>query len=159
MTAETTVTQWIERYQAGPAQLRAAVAGMMREQLLARPIAGKWSTLEVVAHIADFEPVYVDRMKRIVAQHEPTLFSGDPDLFAAHLAYHERDVHEELDLIDACRAHMGRILKTLPAAAFQRVGIHNQNGPMTLEKILTNVTNHIPHHLPFIDEKRQALGA
>ena len=44
------VAQLIDQYAAGPAQLRQAVAGMSREQILARPIAGKWSTLELVAH-------------------------------------------------------------------------------------------------------------
>ena len=32
-----------DAYVAGPAQLRAAVTGMTREQLLARPIPGKWN--------------------------------------------------------------------------------------------------------------------
>jgi uncharacterized damage-inducible protein DinB len=131
---------------------------MTREQLLARPVAGKWSTQELVCHIADFEPVYVDRMKRIIAQEDPTLFSGDPDLFASKLAYHERDINEELALIEACRAHMSRILRTLPAEAFQRRGIHSENGPMTLEKILGHIAGHITHHLPFLQEKRKALG-
>lgn len=148
----------IDLYAAGPAQLRQAVAGLTREQLLARPIPGKWSTLELVAHLADFEPVYVDRMKRIIAQHEPTLFGGDPDLFASKLAYHERDIEEELAVIDACRAHMTRILRTLPAEVFERRGLHSENGPITLEKILSNIANHIPHHLPFLQEKRKALG-
>jgi uncharacterized damage-inducible protein DinB len=152
------IAQLIDQYAAGPAQLRQAVAGMSREQILARPIAGKWSTLEVVAHLADFEPVYVDRMKRIIAQHEPPLMSGDPDLFASKLAYHERDLQEELALIEACRVHMARILRTLPAEAFERRGIHNENGPMTLEKVLSNIANHVPHHLPFLLEKRRALG-
>jgi uncharacterized damage-inducible protein DinB len=151
-------SQLIDLYAAGPAQLRQAVAGLSREQLQARPIPGKWSTLELVAHLADFEPVYVDRMKRIIAQHEPTLFGGDPDLFASKLAYHDRDIEEELAVIDACRAHMTRILRTLPSEAFERRGIHSENGPMTLEKILSNIANHIPHHLPFLQEKRKALG-
>jgi uncharacterized damage-inducible protein DinB len=152
-------TTLIDLYAAGPAQLKQAVAGMSREQLLARPVAGKWSTLELVAHIADFEPVYVDRMKRIIAQDDPTLFGGDPDLFASKLAYHDRDVNEELGLIAACRTHMARILRTLPETAFQRRGIHSENGPITLEKILTNIANHIPHHIPFVQEKRKAMGA
>ena len=148
----------IEQYAAGPSQLRSAVAGMTRDQVIARPITGKWSTLELVAHIADFEPVYLDRMKRIIAQHEPAMASGDPDLFASKLAYHDRDINEELALIGACRTHMTRILRTLPPEAFERVGIHSDNGPMTLAKILTNIGNHIPHHLPFLAEKRRALG-
>ena len=54
-----------------------------REQLVARPIPGKWSTLEVICHLADFEIVYTDRIKRVIAENEPTMFAGDPDQFAA----------------------------------------------------------------------------
>ena len=50
-----TLTELIERYAAGSQRLREAVAGLTPEQLASRPIAGKWSTLEVVAHLADFE--------------------------------------------------------------------------------------------------------
>ena len=57
----------IEEYLAGPGVLRRAVAGMTRDQLLARPIAGKWSSQEVVYHLADYEPIYADRMKRVIA--------------------------------------------------------------------------------------------
>jgi hypothetical protein len=91
----------ISGYCAGPQMLRAALAGMTAEQLDARPIPGKWSTKQVICHIADFEPVYVDRMKRVIAEHEPTLLSGDPDLFAAQLAYDQRGVAVELDFIEA----------------------------------------------------------
>ena len=56
--------QLIDTYTSGPLQLRRYVAGMTRDQLLARPVAGKWSTLEVVAHISDFEPILADRIKR-----------------------------------------------------------------------------------------------
>ena len=39
----------IDSYLDGPQLLRKAVAGMSQEQLVARPIPGKWSTLEVSA--------------------------------------------------------------------------------------------------------------
>jgi uncharacterized damage-inducible protein DinB len=150
--------QLVSDYCAGPQKLRAAVAGMTAEELDARPIPGRWSTKQVICHIADFEPVYVDRMKRVIAEDEPTLLSGDPDLFAARLAYDERDVAVELDFIEAARKHMGPILKSLQPADFLRLGNHSEAGPITLEKLLTNITNHIPHHLRFIDEKRAALA-
>ena len=70
----------IEDYLAGPQLLRQAVAGMSPEQLIARPIPGKWSTLEVVCHLADFEIVCADRIKRVIAENEPTLFGGDQKL-------------------------------------------------------------------------------
>jgi hypothetical protein len=45
----------LDAYLAGPNQLRSAVAGLSREQLIARPVAGRWSALEVVCHLADTE--------------------------------------------------------------------------------------------------------
>ena len=51
-------------YEQGIDDLRTAVAGMTAEQVLRRPIPGKWSALEVVAHIADTEIFFTDRIER-----------------------------------------------------------------------------------------------
>lgn len=147
----------IDEYLAGPGLLRQAIAGMTMAQLDAAPVPGKWSTRQVICHIADFEPVYADRMKRVVAEDEPTMFGGDPDLFAARLAYQQRDLEVELALIETVRKHVASVLRTLPAEAFERRGIHSEAGPVTLEALLRGITNHIPHHIQFIREKRQAL--
>src|SRR5579859_3543401 len=64
-------------YVAGVDDLRKSVAGMTGEQLKARPIPGKWSTLEVVCHLADFDPILADRMKRVIAQDNPQLIGAD----------------------------------------------------------------------------------
>ncbi len=152
------ITQLIDDYLAGPRLLRQAVAGMDSEQLLARPVPGKWSTLEVICHVADFEIVYADRIKRVIAENEPTMLSGDPDVFAARLAYHERDPEEELLLIETIRKQVARILRTLKPEDFQRRGIHLESGPLTLETLTERLTGHIPHHVRFIEEKRKALA-
>jgi len=153
-----TFTEIIDAYQAGPKTLRQAVAGMSREQVLARPVPGKWSTLEVVCHLADFEPIMADRMKRIIALEKPDLVGADENCFAAALAYHERDLEEELTIIEQTRRQMARILRKQPADALNRIGIHNERGPRTLEQILTGTTNYITHHVKFIHDKRKALG-
>jgi hypothetical protein len=126
--------------------------------LTARPVPGKWSTLEVICHIADFEPVYADRMKRVIAEESPLLLAGDPDLFQARLAYSSRDAEEELTLIQIVRSQMARILKTLPESDFARTGKHSVDGPISLAVLLERITGHIPHHVKFVEEKRRALG-
>jgi uncharacterized damage-inducible protein DinB len=148
----------IEDYLAGPGILRKAVAGLTREQSLARPIQGKWSVLEVACHLADFEIVYADRIKRVIAEEEPTIFGGDPEMFAARLAYQNRDLEEELAVVEMIRKQVSRILGDIAEKDFQRHGIHSEYGPLTLETILMRVTNHIPHHVRFVEEKRKALG-
>ena len=147
----------IDEYLAGPQRLRDAIAGMTAGQINAAPVPGKWSTRQVICHIADFEPVYADRMKRALAEEQPTIFGGDPDAFAAHLAYGDRDIEEELTLIESVRTHMARILRTLQPNGFQRAANHSESGPLTVEQLLTNITQHIPHHIRFIEEKRAAL--
>jgi uncharacterized damage-inducible protein DinB len=147
-----------EAYLAGPATLRQAVAGLTPEQQRARPGPGKWSTLEVVCHLADFDPILADRMKRVIALDNPALTGADEQRFAAALAYHDRDIEEELAIIEHTRSQLARILRTLPDAVLTRAGTHNERGPLTLERLLTLTTNHIPHHVAFIAEKRRALG-
>jgi hypothetical protein len=147
----------IEEYLAGPRMLRAAVEGMSEEELDATPVPGTWSTRQVVCHLADFEPIYADRMKRVIAEERPTFFGGDPDVFAARLSYAARDVDEELRLIEAVRGQMGRILRTLAPGDFQREGIHSEAGPLSLFTLLERVTRHLPHHVKFVHEKRAAL--
>lgn len=148
----------IEEYLAGPTKLRQALDGIEPDQWDQAPVAGKWSTRQVLCHIADFEPVYADRMKRVIAEDEPTFFGGNPDAFAARLAYDERDVEEELQLIEVVRRQMARIFRSLDAEDFQRRGIHSEDGPLTLETLLERITEHIPHHIRFIEEKRRALA-
>jgi hypothetical protein len=145
-------------YLNGPNIIRDAVAGMTIEQFHARPVVGKWSTHEVVCHLADTEMLYADRIKRVLAEKEPTLFGMDPDVHVPRLGCPERDIENELRLIELVRAQMSHILRSLKSADYQRLGHHTEAGPLTLQTLLERVTNHIPHHVRFIQEKRAALG-
>ena len=152
------LNQLIDDYLAGPALVRQAVKGMNSEQLRARPIPGMWSTLEVVCHLVDFDPIYADRMKRVIAEDNPVLVGADEKRFAAALAYHERDLDEELSILEHTRRQFARILRALPPDVLQRRGQHSERGPVTLEQLLTTIIGHIPHHARFIHDKRKALG-
>ena len=115
---------------AGAAALRKAVAGMTREQLTARPVPGKWSTMEVVAHIADFDPVLVDRMKRIVALGDvPLLLVADENLYLKAFNYHERDVEDELALIELTRKQAAKPSVDGIASAIQQFNLDAKRLP------------------------------
>lgn len=148
----------IAEYVRGPELLEKAVAGMTDSQLDARPIAGKWSSREVVCHLADCEILYAQRMARVICEDKPALANADPNALRTHLAYDRRSVAEELAIVRAIRTSLARILKEQPAQAFERVGMHSTDGPLTLLELLRRITGHIPHHVRFIDEKRKVLG-
>jgi hypothetical protein len=148
----------INDYAAGPQLLREAVRGMNRDQLIARPVPGKWSTLEVVCHIADFEIVGADRIKRVIAENQPTLPDGDEKAFAAALKYDHRELEEELQIISGIRASTTRILRKLKEEDFARIGKHTAAGPLTLQQLVGRTAKHIAHHVGFVQEKRKSLG-
>jgi len=149
----------IRDYLEGVGQLQDSVARLTDAQRRGHPIAGKWSIHEVVCHLADFEPIMTDRMTRVIALEKPDLLGADENLFAKSLAYDARDFDEQMQLIAVMRSHTARILAATPDAAFGRIGVHSEAGPLTLEQLVVRATNHVTHHIAFIREKRTALGA
>jgi uncharacterized damage-inducible protein DinB len=150
--------QLITDYEEGPQLLQAAVAGMTRDQLLARPVGGRWSTLEVVCHVCDTEQFYADRLKRTLAMSRPLLLGADPDDYPESVRYHDRDLEEEITLVALTRRQVARILKLVPEQAWQRTAVHNEGGLVTLRQLVLHATRHLKHHVAFIEEKRQALA-
>ena len=148
----------IDAYLAGVAELREAVKGMSRDQLLARPIEGRWSTLEVVCHLVDSEVAWTHRMKRAIAEDRPLLIGYDETRLAERLGYHDSEVEEELELFDRLRTQMAKILRRLPSDAWSRQGVHNERGLVSLEEMVQIETDHVEHHLNHVATKRRALG-
>lgn len=153
------ISKFIEAYSGGAKLLRDAMRSTANFDLDARPLEGKWSIREVVCHLADSEIVYADRMKRVIAEDNPTFFEADPDLFRPALFCSRRPLDTELDVVEAIRAHMLPILRSCGADDFQRTGVHSLDGPLTLQTLLERITAHIPHHVAFIEEKLQAMAS
>jgi hypothetical protein len=154
----SSIAEVLDAYLAGPAQVRRAIAGMTRDQLVARPVEGKWSTLEVVCHLADSEQAWTFRMKRVLAEDRPLLIGYDQSRFSAALGYQDRDPEEELALLERLRGQMGRILRGLAESAFQRTGVHSEVGLVTLAEMVGIEADHVFHHLRFVHDKRRILG-
>lgn len=147
----------IAAYEHGIDDLRSAVAGMTAEQLRARPIAGKWSTLEVVCHLAGSEIFHTERIERTAALERPLLLGVDERPYPERLSYQALDIGEELALFAALRRHAARILRLLPPEAWERTAVHSETGLVTLRQLVQTYVQHLHHHLKFIAEKRAAL--
>ena len=148
----------IDAYLAGLPRLRRAVSDLSPDQLRARPVPGKWSTLEVVCHLVDSEQAWCHRMKRVIAEEMPLLIGYDESRFTAALAYHQGDLEEELTLLEGMRRQMARRLAAVPETTWSRTGVHSERGLVTLEEMLRAEVEHVPHHIRHILEKRRALG-
>jgi uncharacterized damage-inducible protein DinB len=148
----------IAAYEHGIEELRAAVAEMTPEELRARPVPGKWSTLEVICHIADCEQFFADRMKRTMAMDRPLLMGADGFRYPDSLGYQQHELDEELNLIAVTRQQMARVLRLAAQDAWSRTAVHSEMGVVTLRQLVLHAVNHLRNHLKTIVEKRRAMG-
>src|SRR3954470_7058172 len=98
----------IDRYENGPELLRYASQGLTPEQEQARPGPGAWSIAELVAHMVDSDGVGVERMKRVIAEDNPTLQAYNQDRWIERLDSQSMPIDEAVALFAANRKWMVR---------------------------------------------------
>ncbi len=151
------ISALIDRYAIGPATLEYAVYGLTDEQAHARPGPGLWSIVELVAHLADSDAVGGDRIKRIIAEPEPTLLAYDETAWNERLKMQESSMEDALALFRANRRWVEQVLRRCDEADFKRRGTHTEKGSVTLaDQVVTYVT-HLDYHLKFLYAKRANL--
>jgi hypothetical protein len=148
----------IEQYSQGGEKLRFAVRGLTEEDLKSFPVPGTWSIQQIVIHLMDSELISTDRMKRIIAEENPTLLGYDETKFSKNLYYHEQSAADAVTMIDLNRRMFTNVLLMLPEAALKRTGVHSERGNQTLGGYLQGVVDHLNHHLKFIYSKREKMG-
>lgn len=151
------ISELIAQYEQGPNDLRAAVTGMTVEQLRSRPIAGKWSTIEVVCHIADADQMFAERLKRTISTERPLLIGIDNISYLQALHYEQQNLEDQLDLVTITHRQMVSMLRCLDESIWQRKAVHSETGLMNLRQLILHPIRHLKHHLKFIAEKRAAL--
>lgn len=153
-----THTQLVDRFAAGADKVRLAIAGLVRADCVARPGPGAWSIQELVIHLADSDAVAIERMKRVIAEKEPILRAYDENAWIQHHFCNDQSMEDAAALFELNRRQMARILRKQPDDAFDRFGMHSDNGRLTLSKLLTTYIDHLDHHLKFLRDKRERLG-
>jgi uncharacterized damage-inducible protein DinB len=148
----------IGRFEAGGGLLKYSVGGLTAEQVKSRPGPGAWSIAELTAHMADSDLVATDRMKRVIAEENPTLLAYDENAWIEKLRSNDMPVDESAILFDTNRRWVTRILRNCSEQDFARFGNHSEKGRMTLAELLTTYVNHLDHHLKFVYAKRANLG-
>lgn len=155
-------SQAIDAYAAGGDNLAQAIRGLTREDMLCVPPAdagvGLWSIQQVVLHVADSEMVFADRMKRVIAEDNPTLLAFDENKWARSLRYDDQSAEDAAAIVELTRRQMTRILRSLPESAMARHGTHSSAGRQTLAEIVAKAADHLEHHVKFVHRKRAAMG-
>ncbi len=149
----------IDRFMAlGPLVLYAS-SGLTSEQEQARPGPGDWSIAELVVHLMDSDLVAADRIKRLIAEDNPTLLAYDQDAWTQRMRTNDLPVAEAAQIFALNRKWVARLLRNCTETDFARAGVHSEDGPVTLAKMVAKYITHIDYHLKFLYAKRANLGA
>lgn len=120
-----------------PARLKGALKGVPKKLLLWSPGPGKWSILEIVAHMRDMErEAYIARYRRILAEDNPALPDIDGDLLALTGDYRNLKLADVLREWTKLRKECLKLLKSVKGARWERVGTHELAGPLTIDGLL-----------------------
>jgi uncharacterized damage-inducible protein DinB len=139
-----------------PAQLEALVAGLSPEELTAPFLAGEWTVAQNVHHLYDSHANSYIRCKLILSEERPPLKPYDQDAWAALPDATGPDLEPSLAGLRALHARWVRFWETLPPDAWAREGLHPENGPMSLDRILAAYAAHGEAHL---DQITRTLAA
>jgi hypothetical protein len=134
-----------------PDRLRKILRGLTDAQLSTRPLPGKWSIKEIVAHLADGEVILGSRYRLVAAQDRPTLVGYDQDAFVAMLGAEHASTADLLDDFALARAVNLGLLERLPTDSLDRVGLHLERGEESILTMLHMYAGHDVHHLRQIE--------
>jgi hypothetical protein len=139
-------SRFLDRYESGPALLRAAWNSIPIEARQWRPAPDKWSAHEVVVHCADSEAYGHTRIRLVLAEREPLIVGYDENVWARVFDYHAHDPELALTTIEAVRANTLACLRRLPDSAFGKSGRHTHSGAYTDADWLRTYAEHLEVH-------------
>jgi uncharacterized damage-inducible protein DinB len=136
-----------------------AMRGVSVETISNPRIAGKWSALENLAHLARYQEIFLERVEKILSQRAPAfpLYRAEQD--PAWEACRSLGYKEVLAKMTASREKILAKLKSLPAEDYERTGIHPRFGEMTLALWVEFFLAHEGHHLyAVLQQVRRSVG-
>ena len=147
----------IQQYERGYAAVEDALAGATEAELDARPAPNEWTAREIVHHLADSEMTSAIRLRRLLAEENPTIVGYDQEEFARRLRY-DRPLEGSLLAFKGARDSTVPILHSLTDEDWRRAGTHTESGPYSVEAWLHIYVAHGQDHAEQIRRARASAG-
>jgi hypothetical protein len=146
----------LERFRRGGELLAMSTTGAAGPELDFKPEGHHLSVRQIACHLADAEIVGAMRVRQIIAEENPTLQYFDDDAWAEKLDYNKRKISHALENFRRLRTENHELLKDLPESAFERMGTHSKDGPMSLRQVVDWYAHHLEGHVAEIKATRAA---
>ncbi|HET9849111.1 MAG TPA: DinB family protein [Candidatus Dormibacteraeota bacterium] len=149
-----------------PADVQAATEAQLRAivrdagpNLRRRPAVNEWSVLELLGHLADGELVASGRYRWAISHDRPALPGYDQDQWVERLHHNQDDPDELLTLFATLRASNLALWKRSSGQERERVALHAERGPESVDLMFRMLAGHDRFHLNQMRETLRQVGA
>jgi DinB family protein len=132
-----------------------ATSGLSLEILRTPPRVGEWSTQELIGHLLDAEMAYAFRWRLTLTEEQPHYPAYNEKSWASLPKPPFPSVLEAFGVL--CNMNLF-LLQSLPAS-WQRVGIHAEQGPETVELTMRKLAGHDLAHLNQLERTLATVAA
>lgn len=147
----------LDAYRVAPDILDALLEGCTQERAVAAKGGDEgWSVIEVVCHLRDAEERALERMRTLRDSDNPLLAAYDQDAWALERNYAGANLREAVAAFAHFREDHVAELAALSPEGWERVGQHEEQGPITIADHTLHLVSHDTQHLAQI--ARQLKG-
>ena len=135
-----------------PQTLAALVEAVPAEKLREQPVSGKWSVNTILAHLAEAEVASSWRYRQILENSGVALAPFDQDEWKRLGDYDRWEPREALEMFRLLRQANLRLFDKLTPAEWERFGMHQERGRMTVRDLASQIAGHDLNHLEQVRE-------
>lgn len=134
-------------------QIAQLIDGVPDAELHRSPKPGKWSVIEIIAHLAEDELVTSWRYRQMLETPGCVLPGFDQDRWAGWGRYQEWTADEALAMFRLLRNANLRLLRGLTPDEWARWGTHAERGRITIADLARHMAGHDRNHLQQIRDR------
>lgn len=112
----------------------------------------RFTLREIIAHLADWETVFLDRITQAVEYPGSTIEGQSEDQRAIDHHYSTKDVHHELEVFENRRRDTVAYLLGLAEDDWAKSAVHNEKGEQTVLEMVQFIVGHDMYHIHQVSE-------
>ena len=138
--------------ESAPTLLTGALAGLTAAEADLRPDPAQFTIREVLAHLADWDPVFSERLTRMQREENPILLGYDECVWAIEHEYAASDWREQLNMFTSRRHALTTQVRAFGASDWARTADRPEIGVLSIQDLTMLIPLHDLYHLRQVQE-------
>jgi hypothetical protein len=131
----------------GPTVVRRLLSQLPPSRMDEEMEEGRFTPREVIAHLADWEPIMRDRIVSALKRPGTTITAYDEVKMAIDHGYSLSDPSEQCDLFARERRITAQLVRDFKAMDWDKAVIHPERGPLSVEDLTNLLIGHDLYHI------------